>query len=123
MALREEVLRFLVEVQGAGELDALIAELKQLTPEHPECRVLFDVLPAVRRPSLMGRGAAAPRYSLAVHLGMQRHMVCHFIAPTPELSHAQWDALLEERERMGRPLSDSEARRVLAAEGGDDVHH
>ena len=80
MAARDEVLRLLIEVQGAGQLDALIAELKQAAAEH---------------------------------LRMRRHMVCHFIAPSPELSPAQWDALLAERERVGRALCDREARAVL----------
>lgn len=113
MATRDEVLRFLIKELGARQLDALVSELQKAALEELPSQV--EVMPLVTRQALLGRGGAAPRYALAEHLRMRRHMVCHFIAPSPELSPAQWAALLAERERVGRALCDREAREVLQA--------
>ncbi len=111
MATRDEVLRILIQIEGAGELERLIAELKQAAAEALPAQI--EVLPKVSRQALMGRGGAAPRFALSEHLRMRRHMVCHFIAPSPELSPEQWAALCAERVRVGRALCDREARAVL----------
>lgn len=123
MATRDEVLRLLIQIEGAGELERLIAELKQAAAEALPAQI--EVLSLVSRQALMGRGGAAPRYALSEHLRMRRHMVCHFIAPSPELSPEQWVALCAERERVGRALCDREARAVLASVAdaeSDSVH-
>lgn len=109
MAVHGDVLQFQLEAQGSADLLEVGEQLASL--------------PALGRPALMGRGGAAPRYRLAEHLRMQRHVVCVFIEPAPELSPEQWAALCAARACAGRVLGDSEARSVLAAEGGDDVHH
>lgn len=56
-------------------------------------------------------------------MAADKHVVCGFIDGMPEMSPEQWARLLQERDRVGRCLRDSEARAVLKAVGGHDVDH